>query len=191
MNSSTPRSPGRSLVLAAAVALSAACAGDSPTEARPLAAKTAAASRAVELGTCTNLALGDTAKLAFHTYADGVQIYRWTGGAWEFVAPRATLYADAGLHGIVGTHYAGPKWESNAGGTVKGAVSRRCTPDASAIPWLLLDATPDAGPGIFHRVRYIQRVNTVGGNAPAAPGSTVGELREVPYTAEYFFYREH
>ena len=35
----------------------------------------------------------------------------------------------------------------------------------------------------------IQRVNTVGGKAPTAPGDYVGELVRVPYTAEYFFYR--
>ena len=36
---------------------------------------------------------------------------------------------------------------------------------------------------------FIQRVNTTGGIAPAAPGTTVGEEARVPYTAEYFFYR--
>jgi len=39
-------------------------------------------------------------------------------------------------------------------------------------------------------VTQIQRVNTVGGNAPANPGSVTGEEARVPYTAEYFFYRE-
>ena len=38
---------------------------------------------------------------------------------------------------------------------------------------------------------YIQRVNTVGGNAPTDPGDFVGEVVEVPYTAEYYFYRAH
>ncbi len=45
------------------------------------------------------------------------------------------------------------------------------------------------GPGIFRRVAFIQRVNTTGGTAPAAPGTTVGEEARVPYTAEYYFYR--
>jgi hypothetical protein len=31
-------------------------------------------------------------------------------------------------------------------------------------------------------------VNTVGGKAPAAGGSHSGEVKEVPYTAEYYFY---
>ena len=38
---------------------------------------------------------------------------------------------------------------------------------------------------------YIQRVNTVGGLAPAEPGDFVGQEVEVPYTAEYYFYRAH
>lgn len=45
------------------------------------------------------------------------------------------------------------------------------------------------GPGIFHRVTFIQRVNTVGGNAPADPGNVPGEVARVPYTTEYYFYR--
>ena len=34
---------------------------------------------------------------------------------------------------------------------------------------LLLGAVFNEGPGIFHRVMFIQRVNTVGGNAPTDP----------------------
>jgi len=32
-------------------------------------------------------------------------------------------------------------------------------------------------------------VNTTGGMAPTDPGASDGELKEVPYTAEYYFYR--
>ena len=64
-----------------------------------------------------------------------------------------------------------------------------CSPDPGSIPWLLLEATASDGPGIFSRVTYIQRVNTVGGLAPSTPGTVVGEVREIPYMAEYFFYR--
>jgi hypothetical protein len=38
-------------------------------------------------------------------------------------------------------------------------------------------------------VTYVQRVNTTGGLRPAAPGSSIGAVVEVPYTAEYYFYR--
>lgn len=140
---------------------------------------------------------GDTARLhveagnkvVAHAFAVGVQVYRWTGTSWSFVAPKAVLYhADYGK-GEFGTHYAGPTWESVSGSKVVATVIDRSTPDATAIPWLLLRATDSEGPGIFHRVTFVQRVNTAGGTAPAEPGDAVGEEVEVPYTAEYFFYR--
>jgi hypothetical protein len=128
-------------------------------------------------------------KVAFHVYASGVQIYRWDGTAWRFVAPIARLFTDPGYQGEVGVHYVGPKWESYGGSTVVGSVMANCVPDPSAIPWLLLRTVSTTGPGIFSPVTYIQRVNTTGGLAPAAPGSFVGETVDVPYTAEYYFYR--
>ena len=36
---------------------------------------------------------------------------------------------------------------------------------------------------------YIQRVNTAGGLPPTDPGPFIGAEEEVPYTAEYYFYR--
>jgi hypothetical protein len=38
-------------------------------------------------------------------------------------------------------------------------------------------------------VTYIQRVNTSGGLPPSDPGPFIGAEEEVPYTAEYYFYR--
>ena len=145
--------------------------------------------RAPDLSAYPNLQVPEGNKVSFHAYAEGVQIYRWNGTAWAFVAPEATLYADAGYHGVVGTHYAGPTWESNSGSKVVGAVLERATPDPDAIPWLKLEAKSNDGPGIFDQVTYIQRVNTVGGKAPADPGDFVGEEARVPYTADYYFYR--
>lgn len=125
----------------------------------------------------------------YSTYAIGVQVYRWNGTGWDFVAPIANLYADPGYRGNVGSHYAGPVWESKSGSKVAARLNTRCTPDSNAIPWLRLQTVTAEGPGIFAEVTYIQRVNTVGGIAPAAPGDYVGEERQVPYTAEYYFYR--
>jgi Protein of unknown function (DUF3455) len=141
------------------------------------------------VGDCQILRVPAGNKVAFHVYAEGVQIYRWNGTSWVFVAPDAVLFADAGEDGAVGIHYAGPTWQSNSGSKVVGTVLQRCTPDPGAIPWLLLKAVSSEGPGIFHRVTYIQRVNTVGGLAPAEPGDFPGDVEKVPYTAEYFFYR--
>ena len=138
---------------------------------------------------CASIEVPEGNKVASHVYAVGVQIYRWNGTAWVFVAPSATLYANADYDGQVGTHYVGPTWESNSGSKVVGARAAGCTPDPTAIPWLLLQGLTSEGPGVFHRVTYIQRVNTVGGLAPSTPGSALGEEAQVPYTAEYFFYR--
>jgi hypothetical protein len=128
-------------------------------------------------------------KVAFHVYAVGVQKYRWNGTSWVFVEPVATLYADANFHGKVGVHYGGPTWESNSGSKVVATRVASCTPDPTAIPWLRLQMVTSDGPGIFGSVTYIQRVNTVGGVAPVAPGASIGVVVEVPYTTEYYFYR--
>ena len=143
------------------------------------------------LGDCQTLQVPAGNKLALHTYATGVQIYVWDGASWSFVAPEAELFADAGFKGLVGSHYGGPTWESHSGSKVVGTVLERCTPDPAAIAWLLLGAVSSEGPGIFQRVTFIQRVNTVGGNAPTDPGSVVGQEARVPYTTEYLFYRAH
>ena len=140
---------------------------------------------------CESIQVGAGHEVAFHAYALGVQVYRWNGTAWAFVEPVANLYADAGYRGQVGTHYAGPTWESNSGSSVIGrrVPGTGCSPNANAIPWLLLEKVSTEGPGIFSGVTFVQRVNTTGGVAPTTPGSTVGEEARVSYTAEYFFYR--
>jgi len=141
------------------------------------------------LSQCPELNPPPKSALALHVYATGVQIYRWNDTGWVFVAPEATLFADADGTHKVGTHSAGPSWSSDSGGTVVGAVLKRCTPDSTAVPWLSLAATPSDGAGVFRGVTFIQRTRTVGGVAPAAPGSGAGEVVRVPYRAEYFFYR--
>lgn len=140
---------------------------------------------------CESLQVEAGNKVSFRAYALGVQIYRWNGAEWDFVAPAANLYADADFQGQIGIHYGGPTWESNSGSR---AVAARvpgtgCTPDATAIPWLLLQAVSTDGAGIFKKVTYIQRVSTAGGLRPANSGATVGEEARVPYAAEYYFYR--
>jgi hypothetical protein len=138
---------------------------------------------------CDKVQVPEGNKVAFHVYALGVQVYKWNGVSWDFVAPVATLSASANYAGGVGIHYAGPTWESNSGSKVVAKRVEGCTPDATAIPWLRLQTVSTTGPGIFSAVTYIQRVNTTGGLAPATPGAFIGALEEVPYTAEYYFYR--
>ncbi|MEP7000427.1 MAG: DUF3455 domain-containing protein [bacterium] len=170
----------RSIAIGAVAALSA-CSSDATT-------LPASATRHVaDVGSCSNVQVPADAKLAFHAYGTGVQIYRWTGSAWTFIAPSAVLSADAGGNSVVGTHYAGPTWESNSGSKVVGTVLERC-PVPNTIPYLKLSAKAE-GPGIFAQTTFIQRLNTTGGVAPTVPGLVVGQISEVPYTAEYFFYR--
>lgn len=147
--------------------------------------------RAPDLGDYTNLRVDAGHKVAFVTYAEGVQIYQWNGTKWEFVEPEAVLYdGDDEDAEVIGIHYRGPTWESNSGSTVKAAVIDRATPDAEAIPWLKLGAVSSDGPGIFDGTTFIQRLYTVGGVAPVERGEFMGEVARVPYTAWYFFYRE-
>lgn len=138
---------------------------------------------------CDDLQVPPGNKVAFRVYAVGVQIYRWNGTNWVFVEPVATLFADANYHRKVGTHYGGPTWESNGGSKVIATRLASCSPEPTAIPWLLLQTVSTDGPGIFNQVTYIQRVNTKGGLAPTAPGASTGAVAEVPYATEYYFYR--
>jgi hypothetical protein len=125
-------------------------------------------------------------------HAAGVQIYRCDGASWGTSTPRADLYDDHGKR--IGTHYAGPAWETRDGSTVKAARVAGVTVDATAIPWLLLKATPTVrDDGRLAATSYIQRTATVGGLAPpaaACSAATIGDVVEVPYTADYTFWKE-
>ena len=125
--------------------------------------------------------------------AKGVQIYvcnKTDAGAyaWTFKAPEAELSDGAGAR--IGKHYGGPSWEGSDGGKVVGAVKASATaPAANAVAWLLLDIKSREGSGQFTQAVGILRVNTVGGQAPAAGCDEArggSELR-VPYTATYYF----
>lgn len=117
----------------------------------------------------------------------GVQIYQCgLDGNWLFQAPRASLYDDDG--NLVAEHFSGPTWQAADGSTVVGRVISKATPDATAIPWLLLEAASNTGNGSFSRVKYIQRLNTVGGNAPSE-SCRKSELVEVSYSALYVFHQ--
>jgi Protein of unknown function (DUF3455) len=128
--------------------------------------------------------------------ARGVQIYecRERKGVaaepeWVFVAPEAELFDKHGRS--IGRHGAGPHWQAGDGSRIQGTVKARAeAPVAGAIPWLLLTAKSAGTEGSFSQVTSIQRVNTVGGSAPAigCSRSTAGMSIRVPYTADYYFY---
>jgi FtsP/CotA-like multicopper oxidase with cupredoxin domain len=122
----------------------------------------------------------------------GVQIYTCNGSVWSSAVPRANLFADNGQ--LIITHFAGPSWQAKDGSTVVGTVVNKVTVDRTAIPWVLLSASPapDSKPGRLDQTTFIQRVNTTGGLAPPASEcntTTAGTQAEVPYTADYYFWK--
>jgi len=142
-----------------------------------------------------------SSRLIWHTYAKGVQIYVCTQDPkdsanyiWTFKEPRANLYADASYHQLVGHHYydaeKNPTWETADGSKVSGKkVQQANSPDSTAIPWLLLQATARSENGRLKRAVFIQRIRTRGGKTPATGDRQhKGQSVEVAYTAEYFFY---
>ena len=142
---------------------------------------------------CGSIRVPEGNKLTFHAYAKGVQIYKWnlTTQKWDLLAPQAALFAEENYFGEIGSHYAGPRWESKSGSIVEGrrVLGTGCTPDPTAVAWILLSKFTTEGSGIFSKVTYIQRVNTTGGLAPSEPGLIDGETKQIPYTAEYYFYK--
>jgi len=130
-------------------------------------------------------------------HAEGVQIYECSavagGHAWRLLAPRATLTGENGQ--VLGSHYAGPRWEARDGSVVAAARDGGVTVDPTAVDWLRLKVTSaTAGPDgdRLTATTYIQRIHTVGGRPPAAAGCDAGrvaEQREIPYSADYVFFK--
>jgi len=90
----------------------------------------------------------------------------------------------------VGRHFAGPTWEHKDGSLVTAKlVARVDSPDAAAIPWLLLSVTGHSGEGTLSQVTTIQRLNTVGGQPPKeCSEAELNKEARSHYAAEYFFY---
>lgn len=128
--------------------------------------------------------------------ARGVQIYECrakagvpAGAEWTFIAPEAELFDASGYS--AGKHYAGPHWEAGDGSKVVGSVKARAdAPAAGAIAWLLLTTRSVGNNGRLAKVTSIQRVNTVGGVAPAGgcDATTIGKAARVPYSADYVLF---
>jgi hypothetical protein len=142
------------------------------------------------------LAVPADAGLSLRAQGRGVQIYVCEARAdqpgrydWRFVSPEADLFDAQGAK--IGRHYAGPTWEGADGGKVVGELRAKApSPDPSAIDWLLLTAKSANGAGVLGRTRYVRRIDTAGGKAPADGCSAghVGEGARVSYSAMYEFY---
>jgi len=137
---------------------------------------------------------GPKETLAMIVPAGGVQIYECQakkdgGYEWGFVAPEADLYDAHGAR--VGSHYAGPTWESGDGSKIQGTVKALAdSPEAGSIPWLLLTAKSIGPEGSYSNITSVQRLSTVGGVAPkdGCSATTAGTRARVSYTADYYFF---
>jgi hypothetical protein len=129
--------------------------------------------------------------------ATGVQIYpcqsTGAGYAWGPSTPRATLVDEQGK--AIVEHFGGPSWQAKDGSLVVARRDSGVTVDTTAIPWLRLAVTSESSSPDGDRLAattYIQRTATTGGLPPAAAdcnAGTVGAKVEVPYTADYTFWK--
>ena len=129
------------------------------------------------------------------------------GVAFTLFTPQATLFNDQGEQLI--THFSSPN--PVEGGTIR--VTWQDSRDTSSvwaklvnavmvksdsIPWVLLnvkDTGTLAGPtgDRMTKTTFIQRVNTVGGVAPAVGCLSTADLGHqafIPYRADYYFYKK-
>jgi Protein of unknown function (DUF3455) len=140
----------------------------------------------------------DGGGVLLHAAGAGTQNYACTAGTdggitWVFVGPQADLSDCNGT--VIGHHYASeagagyPEWITVDGTYVVGHKIAAYTPDggAASVPWLLLQAVDHGGTGTLSQVAYVQRLDTDGGNAPGT-GCDAGDMVQVPYTADYYFY---
>src|SRR5260370_1808583 len=78
-------------------------------------------------------------RLLLRAVGSGDQVYGCVNGRWALTAPDAKLLNQEGS--VIGRHFAGPTWQLNDGSWVKGnAVAKQVVPDATAVPWLLLES---------------------------------------------------
>ena len=127
--------------------------------------------------------------------------------AWTLFTPEATLFSDQREQ--LTTHFFSPNpaegfivrvtWQDSRDTSTVWARLIKSVPDpngSGAIPWLKLQAagTQDGPTGgdTLSRTTFVQRLNTVGGSAPATGcdiPTDIGHKAFVPYTADYFFYK--
>jgi hypothetical protein len=148
---------------------------------------------------------GNRAYLMDH--AVGTQNYICLGAdmPWTFIGPQATLFNDEAKQSI--THFlsinpadgqARATWQHSRDTSAVWARAIASSTDPAyvapgAIPWLLLSvAGSQEGPtggDKLSQTTFIQRVNTVGGSAPAGGCPAAGARAFVPYETDYVFYK--
>jgi hypothetical protein len=129
-------------------------------------------------------------------YGQGVQRYickekEQAKGSYEWTLkePVAKLADASGRE--IGSHSAGPSWQLADGSK---AVKKKLVASVpalafDAVPWLLIEIE-SSGKGALAGTQYVQRMDTVGGAAPAAgcDAAHVGASQDVDYRATYLFY---
>jgi hypothetical protein len=130
------------------------------------------------------------------TFGQGVQRYvckekEQAKGSfeWTLKEPQAKLSDANGRE--IGSHSAGPSWQLADGSK---AVKKRLVASfpalaSDAVPWLLIELE-SSGKGALAGTQYVQRVDTVGGAAPASgcDAAHAGATQDVEYRATYVFY---
>lgn len=153
---------------------------------------------------------GHRAFLAAHAVGTQGYVCVAVGTAYQWAAfgPQATLYNADGQqvlsHFLSPTPYSqlpAPTWRhardsSSVWGQLVASSSDPAFVIPGAIPWLLLQAAVvgdgPTGGGKLLATRYVQRVNTVGGQAPTSGCATPQDIAQralVPYEADYVFFR--
>jgi hypothetical protein len=141
-------------------------------------------------------------------HARGTQNYLClaAGQAWTFIGPQATLFDEDDEQKV--THYLSPNpdengearatWQHSRDTSAVWARAIASSTDPAfvkpgAVAWLLLEVVgrePGATGGRkLSQAKFIQRVNTEGGSAPAGACPAPGARAFVPYETEYVFYK--
>ncbi|MEU4163271.1 DUF3455 domain-containing protein [Actinoplanes sp. NPDC026670] len=124
--------------------------------------------------------------------ARGVQVYECRSGAWTLLEPAASLTGVTvrQVKKVSALHFRGPSWLSDQDGSLlegdPEGVVRAPSESPGSIQQLRIKAKANRGGGTFGKVTYVQRIDTVGGLAPA--GTCTGGTIAAPYRAVYRFF---
>ncbi|MDP1955651.1 MAG: DUF3455 domain-containing protein [Polaromonas sp.] len=176
----------RTAMATATVALIAACASTTPV--MPSYSQ-AALPAAVQVPTGNKVAL-ETIGVGEITYQCSAKKDMAGQFEWVFAGPDARLLDRSGKQ--VGKYYGPPAtWEAMDGSKLTAVQLAVAPHTAGSIPLQLVKGNPAMGAGAMQGVTYIQRVNTQGGVAPAAPctAANLSVKQIVKYQADYIFYK--
>ena len=131
----------------------------------------------------------DGSKVFLIGHAVGVQIYTCNGTVWSSAVPRANLFDDNGK--LIITHFAGPTWQAKDGSMVVGHAEASVMVDRHRHSMgAAVRRFNDPRPAREHHQHPTNP--TTGGHTPPAAdcnATTAGTVAEVPYTADYYFWK--